>query len=78
MEIKLISQDGCNPCKHVKNLLDAEGVFYDYLNITQDESITGKYGIMGTPVTILFDGEKEIQRVHGYDIPKLHQLIQKL
>lgn len=78
MEIKLISQNGCVPCSHVKNLLDSKDVFYDYLNISTDESLIEKYNVMSTPLILVFDGGNEIKRINGFKPNEIQELIAEL
>ena len=86
MELLVVSQKGCAPCKLVKNHLNVNGVEYKEFNITTQDSIeiesqtftVDDLGVMSTPVTILFDGDEEIARVAGFNTDELNVLASQL
>lgn len=78
MNIKVISQNGCNPCQMVKNYLTEEGVEFEEVNISNDHDAIDVYSVMSTPVTILFDEDEEIARVNGFRPDDLDVLISQL
>lgn len=86
MELVVVSQDGCRPCGMVKNLLEDREVDFRVFNLTIDKFIeldgvkitAEELGVMGTPVTILFDGDEEVARVVGFNPPELEVLVDQL
>lgn len=86
MELLVVSQNGCAPCKKVKNYLNVNEVEYKEFNISTQEDVkidsttftVDDLEVMGTPVTILFDGDEEITRVQGFDVDNLNVLISQL
>lgn len=78
MYIVVVSQNGCNPCQMVKNFIKNEDIEFTEVNISTDSDAIEKYGVMSTPVTILFDGDEEIARVVGYNPPDIETLISQL
>jgi glutaredoxin-like protein NrdH len=63
--LQLFTQDGCQPCKAVKRLLDSMGAKYVTIDITEDENAVQKvrdWGYNGTPV--LWDG---FDAIHGFN-----------
>jgi thioredoxin-related protein len=87
MELVVVSQNGCNPCNMVKNFLTNEKeVDFKVFNLTTDEFVevdgikftADELGVMGTPVTILFDGDEEVARVVGFNPPELEVLVDQL
>ena len=78
MELIVLSQTTCAPCKFVKNYLTNEEVEFTEININEHAEAVEKYGITSTPVTILMDGDEEIVRVHGFAPDQLEDLIEQL
>lgn len=78
MELFVLSQTTCAPCKILKNYLKNEEVEFTEININVEPEAVEKYGITSTPVTILMDGEEEIVRVHGFAPDQLEDLIEQL
>lgn len=71
--IQFYSQASCGPCKGVERHLQAAGVDYVKLDITEDPAAADKVrelGHTGTPV--IFDGFDHFQ---GFDIDKLDAMI---
>jgi thioredoxin 1 len=60
----------------VSNFLDNAGVDYDRVDVFKSPDIASQYGIMSTPVTILFDDDgSEIQRSVGFKPDELNEMI---
>lgn len=78
MELIVISQHGCNPCRMVKNYLNSENVEYTEVNVTEDPSKIDEYNVMSTPVTILLENGEEVARVAGFKPDELETLITQL
>ena len=86
MELVVVSQNNCAPCKKLYNALDSEGIEYTVFNISETESIEVQgetftmqdLDVMGTPVTILFDEGEEIARVAGFNTQGIKMLISQM
>lgn len=60
----------------VSNFLDNSSVEYDRVDVFQSPEIASQYGIMSTPVTILFDDDgSEIQRSVGFKPDELQEML---
>ncbi len=65
LTLKIFGQDGCNPCRVIKAVIDGErsdieelGVTIEHVDLTPGvlddrADIIAKYGIMSTPVTVI-------------------------
>lgn len=75
--------DWCGPCKMAEPVLDELSNTYKdkivIVKVNVDESqISGKYGVMSIPTTILFKGGNEIGRQVGFGGKQVFEnLIQK-
>ena len=86
MELVVVSQNGCAPCKQVYNILNGEEVEFTVFNISEMETIEVQgetftvqdLDVMGTPVPILFDEGEEIARVAGMNPQGLKMLISQM
>jgi thioredoxin 1 len=71
----------CAPCKRLEPELEklaAEwkgSVVLAHVNIDQNPTLTGQFGIMGVPTVILFVGGREVQRFSG--LTSRDKIIQK-
>lgn len=71
----------CAPCKRLEPELEKlviewkDKVVLAHVNIDQNPTLTGQYGIMGVPTVILFVGGKEMQRFTG--LTSRDKIIQK-
>lgn len=78
MEIVLLSQDNCGPCKMLKKYMDREGIEFREINISKEPEQADKYGIMSTPVTILEDEGEEVTRFNGFSPDKVEEFAEYL
>lgn len=78
MEILVLSQNDCNPCKMVKNFLNDNEVSYKETNVSDHPEFVDVYSIMSAPVTLLLDEGEEVVRVVGYKPAELMTLIEQL
>ena len=87
--LKIFGQDGCNPCRVVKAVIDGErsdieslGVTIEHVDLTpcvrddRDELIE-KYGIMSTPVTIIEKGSEVVTRFNGmFNMKEMYETLE--
>jgi len=66
MELIVLSQDGCAPCKVLKDYLTRELVEFTEVNLSKLPHLAEHYSVMSTPVTVLEEDGEEIARVHGF------------
>lgn len=66
MELVVLSQNDCAPCKVLKNFLTREGVEFTEVNLSNLPHLAEHYSVMSTPVTVLEEDGEEIARVHGF------------
>ena len=78
MELVVLSQPACGPCTLVKNYLREEDIPFREIDIVSEPEAIEKYGVMGTPVTILMDDEEEIVRLSGFDEDSLDGLAEQV
>lgn len=78
MELVLVSQTKCAPCKIVKKFLNSEDVEFTEVNISTHPELIDKYAVQSTPVTILMEDGEEIIRVGGADLDILSELVEQL
>jgi len=77
MEIVKLETKSCTRCPAVSGFLEDQGVEYTVYDLEDDPKKGEEYRAMSVPVTILMDGDKEIQRVNGLDQGKLEELVSK-
>lgn len=78
MELIVLSQDNCAPCKVLKKFLDRESIKYTEVNLSNLPHLAEHYRVMSTPVTVLEEDGDEVSRVHGFipeDIMELAEYI---
>ena len=74
-----IEQENCPPCKMVDNFLKPNNITFQSYDAMEDFEVVERFGIMGTPVTILLNSEEdEIDRVVGFNPPLLEKLISQI
>lgn len=80
-ELVVFGQEGCMPCRMVKNKLsDEEKLFNDagititYKDLATDRPEFEKHGISSTPVSILFVDGEEKERIHKFNPNALDNL----
>lgn len=86
MELLVVSQNGCAPCKSVKHYLKINGVEYKEFNMTTEDSVEidsvtftiDDLEVGGTPTTILLEDGEEIARTVGFKVNELDVLISQL
>ncbi|MGD6876984.1 thioredoxin family protein [Bacillus infantis] len=79
MELIVLSQEGCNPCIAVKNLLASEEVDHQLIDVHENPEVAAKYGVMSTPVILLVDEKGEVvERSRGFNPAELENMISKL
>jgi thioredoxin-like negative regulator of GroEL len=60
--------DWCQPCKKVKPIVESmkkEGFQFQIIDVDSEESLVKQFNIKSVPTFILFDENKEINRVTG-------------
>ena len=71
MKLIVISQKVCSACRVLENYLKNEHpeLEYEHINISENPDAIEKYGVTGTPTTILWDDEdgEELTRHIGFD-----------
>lgn len=86
MELLVVSQNGCAPCKSVKHYLKMNEVEFKEFNLTTDETVeidsnkftADELEVGGTPTIILFEDGEEVTRVLGFKPNELDVLISQL
>lgn len=78
MKLLKLEKYNCAPCKMVESLLEDSGADYEKVNIEDNPDVAMQYGVMGVPVVILLDEDEEVERVVGFDPPKIMNLINKV
>ena len=87
--LKIFGQDGCQPCRIIKTIIEGErlgieglGVTIEHVDLTlgarddRDELIE-KYGIMSTPVTVVEKGSALVTRFNGlFNVTELYETIE--
>jgi glutaredoxin len=65
MRVVVYTADWCGPCKKVKGLFTRAGFKPTYVDVDEEPNEAAKMGVRGIPVTIVYDGEREVQRFVG-------------
>ena len=78
MELVLLSQNGCAPCKIEKKFLENEGIELTEINLSEQPEKIEEYNVMGTPVTVLEDDGEEITRFNGFVPEKILEMAEYL
>lgn len=79
MELIVVSQTTCSPCKVLKNYLKNEEIPYKEVNLTDHPEEIEKYDVSSTPVTILMDSDgEEVARVNGFNPDEISDLASQL
>jgi thioredoxin 1 len=79
MKLLKLYQPDCPPCIAVENFLQDQGVEYQSVNVQEEPEAAMEFGVMSTPVIILFDDEgKEVQRSRGFNGAELEEMVSKL
>lgn len=78
MELIVFTQDQCRYCHSVTNFLKDNEVPFNEINLTELPIFREKFDVMGTPTAILMDGEEEVARTSGFNIPELETLVDNL
>ena len=66
--IEYYSAEWCGPCKIYKPMIQAlkeEGANVEIYDIEKDKEKATERGIMSIPVTIIYEGDKELTRLVG-------------
>lgn len=79
MKIIKFEQPGCSPCISVSNFLDDAGIEYEAIDVTEKPEIASQFGIMATPVVMVFDDNgNKIKEIIGYNVNKLKELVEMI
>lgn len=76
MEVVIYSKNGCEPCEHVKNLLNEQGISYTEKNITGNKTNLHELKDKGYSSVPIIEAEG-LEPINGFDYPKIEQLIEK-
>ena len=87
--LKIFGQDGCQPCRIIKTIIEGErpdieelGVAIEHVDLTwgaRDDraELIEKYGIMSTPVTVVERGGEVITRFNGmFNMKELYETLE--
>lgn len=77
MGLLFFTMDDCVNCANQEIFMENEGIKYDTVDLSKTPEKAIEYGIMSTPVTILLDGEEEIDRAYGFDRDKVEEFANK-
>ena len=78
MGLLFFTMDDCVNCANQEVFMKNEGIEYDTVDLSETPEKAIEYGIMSTPVTILLDGEEEVDRAYGFDRDKVEEFANKL
>lgn len=78
MELIVLSQNGCAPCKALKLFLQEEDIEFTEINLSEQPEMIEEYNVMSTPVTVLSDEGEEITRVNGFPREQILELAENL
>lgn len=79
MKLLKLYQPDCPPCTAVENFLQDQRVEYQSVNVRQEPDAAMEFGVMSTPVTILFDDEgNEVMRSRGFNGAELEEMVSQL
>lgn len=79
MELVVLTQPTCAPCRVLKNYLTMEGVSFKEVNVQEEPDYIEQYEIYSTPVTLLLDSNGEaIEKVDGFSPDGIASLINKM
>lgn len=73
-----LEKQGCAPCVAVQNYLESKGIEVEKVDVFESPEIAGLYDISSVPVTILLDGDNEIERSTGFKPPELDKMLSQL
>lgn len=68
------SKPGCQPCELASNLMQDLGLSYEEINPFDQPDLAVKYQIRSVPTVLILDGEKELERIIGFDAGRLRSL----
>lgn len=73
----VVSASWCSQCGPYKKALDQTGIKYETkdADAPENEAQLTLLGVRGLPTTIVFDGEIEVGRVVGNNVPKVKELL---
>ena len=87
--LKIFGQNGCNPCRIIKTVIEGEredieelGVTIEHVDLTRGaradrDELIEKYGIMGTPVTIIEKGSEVVSRFNSlFNMTELYETLE--
>lgn len=76
-QVMVVSAAWCSQCGPYKRALDQAGIGYETQDADdpENEELLKMLGVRGLPTTIVFDGEIEVGRVVGNNVPKLKELL---
>lgn len=87
--LKIFGQDGCNPCRIIKTVIEGErpdieelGVKIEHVDLTRGarddrDELIAKYGIMSTPVTFIEKGSEIVTRFNGmFNMKELYETLE--
>ena len=86
--LKIFGQDGCQPCRIIKTIIEGErsdieelGVTIEHVDLTREArddraELIEKYGIMSTPVTVVERGSEVVSRFNGmFNMKELYETL---
>ena len=89
LTLKIFGQDGCQPCRIIKTIIEGErpdieelGVAIEHVDLTRGaradrDELIEKYGIMGTPVTIVEKGGEVVSRFNSlFNMTELYETLE--
>lgn len=87
--LKIFGQDGCQPCRFIKTIIEGErpdieelGVKIEHVDLTRGarddrDELIEKYGIMSTPVTVVEKGSDIVTRFNGmFNVGELYETLE--
>ena len=74
-KILKLYKDNCPPCSALNSWLENNEIAFESQNVMNDFDAIEKYSLKSLPTTIIFEDEREINRVVGFDVNKLKEAI---
>ncbi len=65
IKVMVYSAQWCAPCKKNKQVLDDNGIDYEYIDIEENNDLCIEYGIRSVPTTIIFESSAKERRIIG-------------
>ena len=69
--------DWCGPCKAVQAYFDKNGFEVERVNIDTNPEAAMEYKISSIPTVLVLENDQEINRIMGFNMAKLSELVKQ-